>query len=83
LRRRQRGGVAIFVIVGEPLGELDIDFVSFVDIGGDEGSEDVEAVEDHVVVGSYCEHEIDGFLVDCRRVGFVVDVFSFGVAKYN
>jgi NAD-dependent DNA ligase len=38
------------------LKELDIDVVFFVNVGGDESSEHIEAVEDHVVVGSYCEH---------------------------
>ena len=36
-----------------------------VDVRGDEGAEDIEAVEDHALLRGEGKHEVDGFGVDC------------------
>ena len=57
--------------------------IFFADFSSDEGAEDVEAIEDHVVMGGDGKHEVYGLLVDGRRVGFLKAILALRVAEYN
>ena len=50
------------MIWDETFGKLDVDW--FIYICSDEGSKNVEAIEDHVMLSAERKHEVDGLAVD-------------------